>query len=158
MTGSKTMKYILAAFTLALGLMSATKPAAAVPANQILKIIPDRTIVGKCCFLWDETVTITEPKVLVPVVVTFSVDFQESGSFLVQLSVNNRPCQAFGPNALEFDPDRQPLSHTFEWIINPEDGLMKGTNTFTLCGGDMSGNPNPTLIIGSRTLSVTVSK
>lgn len=158
MKNSKSMKYILAVFTLTVGIMWATQPAAAVPTNQVLKLQPNRTIVGKCCFLWDETVTITEPATLAPVVVTFSTDFQESGTFVVKLSVNNRPCQAFGPSILEFDPDRQPLSHTFEWIINPEDGLIKGTNTFTLCGGDVSGAPSPSLIIGARTLSVTISK
>ena len=152
------VKFFLAVFAVGAAITAATEPASAVPPNQIQQFLSGRTITGKCCFLWDETVTITESAALAPVVVTYATDFQESGSFVVELSINNRPCKAFGPSILEFDPDRQPLSHTFQWIINPEDGLMKGANTFTLCGGDMSGNPNPTLILGARTLSVVISK
>jgi len=155
---SNTAKYILTAFALIMAMMWTAQPAAAVPANQILKILPDRTITGKCCFLWGETVTINEPAAVAPVIVTFSTDYLESGNFVVELSLNNRPCQAFGPNDIELELDGQARSHLFEWIIYPEDGLMKGTNTFTLCGGDNSGQPNPTLILGGRTLSVTISK
>jgi hypothetical protein len=158
MKNSKTAKYILTAFALGLAIMWAARPAAAVPASQVLKLLPDRTITGTCCFLWGETVAITEPSALAPVVVTFSTDYLNSGNFVVKLSLNNRPCQAFGPSDIELELDGQPRSHLFEWIIYPEDGLMKGTNTFTLCGGDTSGLPNPTLILGGRTLSVTISK
>ena len=48
-------------------------------------------------------------------------------------------------------------SHMFQWVIMPSDGLVKGKNTFLLCGGSFS-MPNGIIMLGFNTLSARLSK
>ena len=52
----------------------------------ILRSNADGTYTGPCCSRWDESVTVNEPSTLVPIVVTWSTDYQSNAPFIVGLS------------------------------------------------------------------------
>jgi hypothetical protein len=133
--------------------------ALAVPANQVLRVQFNQTFQGKCCFLWGETVRVTEPSVIAPVVVTWSTDYRSNAPFLSGLSVNGGPCMFFGSGSIPASSasDGTFGSRTFQWLIFPNDGLLRGTNTFTLCGGGVFANTD-SITLGFNTLAVRLSK
>jgi hypothetical protein len=129
----------------------------AVPPTEVLRIEDTQTFTGACCFPWGETVTITEPKAVVPVVVTWSTDYVTSSNnvnFSVGVSVNGHPCLATSVIGGFATPDGTFSSRSFQWNILPSDGLVKGNNNITLCGGASSG----TIALGLNTLAVRISK
>jgi len=126
----------LAVLGLVIGIASS---ALAIPPEQVLHVDGPIAIAGDpCCFSFNETISMTEPAKPVAIVVTFEESGESDGAvaYLVGLIVNNRACKFFGsgfiPGIIETDTF-QP--RTFQWIVFPDDGLRKGRNTLTLCGG-----------------------
>jgi len=146
---------------LAAAILAIRTPAFAVPPAQLLRVEQNTPFQGMCCFSWREKVSVTEPATIVPVIVTFSTDYQATTEFVVSVAVNDGPCITQGP--VVFDPfgtgdGSGPFdAHTFQWVILPGQGLVKGKNTFLLCGGSFS-QPNGVLMLGFNTLSVRLSK
>lgn len=133
--------------------------ALAVPNDAIFVNVSDRIVSGVCCFSWDETVKVTEPAQVTPVVVTWNANFTTGGIHLVGLSVNGGACTAYGPRTMENHADWSVrTTRLFAWVIKPSDGLVQGTNTFTLCGGASPSTPTSGLILGTRTLAVEIGK
>ena len=127
----------------------------AVPSNQVTRVEINQTFTAACCFSFGESVTITEPKTLVPVVVTLSTDYRSTSFSRAGISVNGHECLATAQFTPSAPADGSFASHTFQWVISPSDGLIKGSNTITLCGG-MDGNGSLTL--GFNTLAARISK
>jgi len=157
-TGSESMtrfNLCLAVICVALGVATA---ALAVPPNEVLLNGNPQTFTGTCCFSFGETVTVMEPKVVVPVVVTWSTDYRLTANLFynIGISVNGHPClssdliDGFAP------PDGTFQSRSFQWTILPSDGLIRGTNTITLCGGGEVATD--TITLAGNTLAVRFSK
>lgn len=130
----------------------------AVPPKQVAFVPNPMTFTGKCCSLWNETVSITEPATVVPVIVTWSADvvLNPEGSdddFFVGLSVNGGPCTAYGSREIADLYGTRTLNTTHQWVVFPSQGLIKGTNTFALCGGG-DNQFGDTIVIGLSTLTV----
>jgi hypothetical protein len=151
----KITKQRAAEFALLVVCVGTAVSAFAVPQNQLLRKGDNPVITGTCCFSWGESVTVTEPTLVTPVVVTWSSDYLSSNPFIVGIAVNGHPCQV---------PDRWNLdssgaigrSRAFQWVVLPSDGLITGNNTITLCGGGT--RDTDALTLGFRTLEVTISK
>jgi hypothetical protein len=58
---SQTTGWKMLSLTLICMIFGLGTTAFAVPANQLLRIRSNRTITGKCCFLWGEQVSVNEP-------------------------------------------------------------------------------------------------
>lgn len=130
----------------------------AVPPTQVARVHDAVTFTGECCFLWKETVKITEPAVVVPVVVTWSADVVVNDEFLVGLSVNGNPCTADGSREIPwYSGMLGAVNATHQWIVFPSDGLVKGTNTFALCGGGAFAATD-TITFTLSTLAVQISQ
>jgi hypothetical protein len=136
----------------------------AVPVGQVLRNDGPQTFTGLCCSSWGETVKVNEPATPVPVVVTWSADYDTNGGlgFLVQLSVNGGPCTFYGSASLYTTEGRGTQSRTFHWIVFPGEGLPgtqlhKGVNTFTLCGGAMF-TADQLIFLDRNTLSARTSE
>ena len=138
-----------------------TPAASAVTNKELLRVEHNQAFQGLCCFSWSESVAVSEPSTVAPVIVTWSTDYQATGSFLVALSVNGGPCRFLGPAWINpfgrGDGGGFFESHYIQWLISPSDGLHKGINTFTLCGGAAS-SPPAVIVLGFNTLSVRTSK
>jgi hypothetical protein len=139
-------------------LVATSISALAVPAAQVFRDLSNKNLAGLCCYLWGSSVKITEPAAVAPVVVTWSMDYITDREFIVGLSVNNGPCLAYGsrqvpasPFGVDFD------SKTFQWVVLPSDGLVKGVNTFAVCGGGQLA-PSDQITLGPRTLAVRLGK
>ncbi len=134
-------------------------PSFAVSKNELLRVQQNQSFQGLCCFSWLEKVSVTEPATVVPVIVTWSTNYQATGYFSAGLSLNGGPCLAFGSEVLaptdSFDNFFD--SQTLEKVILPGDGLVPGKNTFTLCGGAFFSAAD-TIVVGLNTLSARVSK
>jgi hypothetical protein len=84
------------------------------------------------------TVSLTEPATVTPVIVTWSADYNTTGTSVIGMSLNGRPCVAYGPFVLQ-EPqliagsNSITVSGTHQWVILPSDGLVKGKNTFQVC-------------------------
>jgi hypothetical protein len=133
----------------------------AIPASQVARVLNIQTITAQCCVAFGPTVRLTEPVAVAPVIVTWSTDYAPGGTVQFALSVNGGPCLFYGSSvgpqvALGTGSVSIFLSASFQWIVLPSDGLVKGTNTFTVCGGGV-GKP-VTLNVGSNTLTVQISK
>ena len=128
----------------------------AVPPSEVVRKETNETFTGQCCFSWSETVTVTEPKSLVPVVVTFSTDFVATGLIQVGVAINGHPCLNNDDIDGSTPADGTFNSRTYQFILLPNDGLMKGDNTITLCGGGLRTSDSITL--GFHTLAVRISK
>lgn len=137
---------------------------AAIPSSEVFRSTTPQTFTGACCFSWFETVKVSEPATPVPVVVTWSVDYQ--GGESVGLSVNSGPCIAYGPAQLYITSSDggigQVQSRTLNWIVTPTDAfgspvLHRGTNTFTLCGGGKF-FAGQSVIILNNTLTARISQ
>jgi hypothetical protein len=149
-------------FLLLAGLMLAVQtPAFAVPPSELLRVEQNTPFQGMCCISFREKVSLTEPSVVAPVIVTFSTDYQATREFVVAVSVNGGPCNAVGPVILDpfgkGDGSGPFDAHMFQWVIMPGEGLVRGKNTFTLCGGSFS-FPDGVLMLGFNTLSARLSK
>lgn len=131
----------------------------AIPKQQVL-LSTGKQLTGSCCFMWGLSVSVTEPSPAVPVVVTWNADFAENDEFLVGLSLNGGQCIAYGPRVIAWQSvlaGDGVMNTTHQWVLTPKDGLVRGTNTFTLCGGGAISNSD-TISIGYNTLSVQIGK
>lgn len=155
---SKITKQGVAALAIVCLVVGIAAVANAVPKKQVFRSFTNRTITGKCCFSWGESVTVAEPAEPVPVVVTLSTDLQSYNSTKVGIAVNGHPCQFPGPYFLDgYSPALGFSGRTVRWIILPSDGLIKGDNTLTLCGGGLFFDSDA-ITLGYRTLAVTISE
>jgi hypothetical protein len=129
-------------------------------ANPIYRNTSDQTFEGQCCISFDEQVSISEPATPVALIVTWSSDYSVNvpDAYFVGLSVNGGPCetQAYGARVLADNPGTGSAYTTasFQWVILPADGvLVKGLNTFALCGGGKN-SASDSITIGQNTLTV----
>ena len=130
----------------------------AMAANKgILRSNADGTYTGPCCSRWDESVTVNEPGTLVPIVVTWSTDYQSNAPFLVGLSLNGGACVLFGPASMTAQNPSDGMylaSATYQWVILPGDyGLRSGSNVITLCGGGVLGDTDTITIWGNTLIA-----
>ena len=131
-------------------------PAHAVPAGQVLRVQQAQTFTGLCCFSWGESVTITEPSARVPVVVTWSADYEANNQFFAGIMLNGGTCSFYGSG--QVPPYTAGYNaRTLQAVIYPTDGLVVGKNTFTLCGGSQ-GSATDFISLGYNTLVVQISK
>jgi hypothetical protein len=127
----------------------------------VARTVVVQSITAKCCVLVNPTVRVTEPAPVTPVIVTWSADYNVSGTSQFGLSVNGGPCVAYGPFVVQ-EPvlisgsNSIAVSGTHQWVVFPSDGLVKGTNTFQVCGGGFG--QAETINIGFSTLAVQISK
>jgi len=145
---------------LACMMLAASTSAFAVPATQVSRVLTLSTFWGECCFLWNQTVKITEPAAVVPVIVTWSADVAPNDEIYVGLSLNGGSCIAYGAREIPVYAVLAAggLTHTaFQWVVLPTDGLKKGTNTIALCGGGANSTSDFIGLQGS-TLTVQISK
>jgi hypothetical protein len=160
-TVSNSTKRSAACLVIACLVMGMATAAFAVPPNQVSRQNTPLSFTGMCCGNVGQTVTIKEPAKLVPVVVTWSVDFQNTiGSMVFGLSVNHGQCIAFGSRNLTelFGDVNFTTSRAFEWVILPSDGhLVPGMNSFDACGGSLD-RVTDSYVLGVRTLAVRISK
>lgn len=125
---------------------------------------PGETHVGRCCKVWDASITVTEPPdKLVPIVVTWSMDYRATAPFYAGIRLNDGVCAFYGPAYVPtFSPEDEFLSNskTFQWVIMPGDyKLKKGNNVVTVCGGGVDFfAENDTIVLGSNTLSAELVK
>jgi len=152
---SKITKQRIAGFAVILACLGIAASAFAIPPNELLRKGDNPIFTGQCCFSFGESVTVTESAKVMPVVVTWSTDYQSIVSFNVGIAVNGHPCQV--PEFQDLDISGSLFrSRAIQWVVLPSDGLIKGNNTITLCGG--GSKETDTLTLGFRTLSVTISK
>jgi hypothetical protein len=152
---------ILFAAALSCLMLAGSLPAFAVPTPQVARILNIQTFTAQCCVLLGPTVHLNEPSTIAPVIVTWSADYADTGTVLFGLSLNGKPCAFFGSGVAPLttlDPKSTSifLSSSFQWVVLPADGLVKGSNSFTVCGGGVGGSV--TMNIGSNTLTVQISK
>jgi len=132
---------------------------ASAAANPITRKLSVTDFTGECCMSFGEVVTIEEGKTIRPVVVVWSFDFAEGVQdvYFAGLSVNGGPCEteSWGARALYPNPTESFSSTTFQWVILPGDGvLVKGLNSFEVCGGGKSSSTDE-ISIGDNALTVT---
>src|SRR5215470_16639479 len=132
-----------------------------VPPTQVAVTTNVQSVTANCCVLINPMVRLMEPKTVTPVIVTWSADYNVSGTAEVALSVNGAPCNAgFGPFVLQ-EPvliagsDSITTSQTRQWVV-PTAALVTGTNTFQVCVGGFS--KSQTVNIGFSTLTVQIGK
>jgi hypothetical protein len=145
---------------MAIVLMAGSTAAFAVPAGQVHRSLTSVTLVGACCQdVPGETVKVTEPTVVAPIVITWSMEYNSTGPFAVGIRINGGGCGDYGPSYVPVPPNGQTpfWPQTIQWLIFPGEGLVPGKNTFTVCFGATTNN-NQTLTLGSRTLAVRFSK
>lgn len=119
----------------------------------VLRSNADGTYTGQCCSRWDESVTVYEPTMPVPIVVTWSTDYQSNAPFIVGLSLNGGACTLFGSAAITAQNPNDGMSlaaASYQWLILPGDyGLRSGKNVITLCGGGMMSDTDRITIMGN---------
>ena len=133
----------------------------AAPKPPVLRVdYPGVTEIGKCCFDWDLSLRVIEPERLVPIVVTWSTDYQSNAVFYSGLRVNDGPCAFYGPGNISAFMPEDGLSYTtrtVQWLIMPSDyKLVRGANQITLCGGGVYSDTD-TLTLGFNTLSAQLA-
>ena len=158
-TISIAAKCLLGCLAITCVVMTLPTTASAVSKQELLRVEQNQSFQGSCCFSWLETVSVTEPTAVVPVTVTWSGDYQATGYFFIGISLNGGVCQFYGSLALAPTGNFENFfdSHTVQVVIEPGDGLLRGKNTFTLCGGGMM-SPTDIVTLGFNTLSVRISK
>ena len=119
-----------------------TLPAHAIDPPLVQRTLNNKLLTGPCCFNFVSVppVGVNEPAALVPVAVTFSMDYlSTSGAgFFLGLNVNGTGCKYYG--AREAPTVRVFTPAAYQWVIFPQDGvLVPGPNIFQLCGGASSG-------------------
>ena len=141
-----------------------TSDTAQAPPKIVRTAYTGETHVGRCCKLWDASITVTEPQdKLVPIVVTFSMDYRATAPSYAGLRLNDGVCTFYGPaNIPAYSPDNEAsfTPATFQWIILPGDyKLVKGPNVVTVCGGGADFfSENDTITLGFNTLSAELMK
>jgi hypothetical protein len=146
---------------LACMMLAGSMSAFAVPASQVARVTTPKTMTVQCCVAFGPTVSLTEPTAVAPVIVTWASDYAVAGTVQFALSVNGGPCLFYGNSvgpqfALGPQSVSVYVSGSFQWLVFPSDGLVKGKNTFTVCGGGVGTPINMT--IGFNTLTVQISK
>jgi hypothetical protein len=134
--------------------------ALAVPNAQVLREVAGGPHTGRCCSVWDESIRVFEPETMVPVVVTWSTDYQANAPFLVGLSLNGGGCTFNGPAAIPAftSSDDTYASKTFQWVIMPGDyGLVKGPNSIHLCGGGVFADTD-SITLGFNTMAARLGR
>jgi hypothetical protein len=141
-------------------LLAGSMSAFAISRAQVGRTTAVQTITAPCvptdCPGFKPSVSVTEPATVTPVIVTWSADYNTTGTSIVGLSLNGGPCLAYGPFTLQ-EPqlvggNSITVATTHQWVVFPSDGLVKGKNTFVLCAG---GYQQPqTINIGFSTLTV----
>lgn len=156
---SKMSKAVVSAVILAC-LVVAGVGSAFAAAEPIYRTTSDQTYDGQCCFSFGEQVSFTEPATPVALIVTWSSDYavNVADAYFVGLSVNGGACetQAYGARVLADNPGPGSgyTTASFQWVILPSDGiLVKGLNTFELCGGGKNSSSD-SITIGQNTLVV----
>jgi hypothetical protein len=156
---SKMSKAIVFAAILAC-LVVAGVGSAFAAADPIYRTTSDQTYEGQCCFSFGEQVSFNEPATPVALIVTWSSDYavNVADAYFVGLSVNGGECetQAYGARVLADNPGPGSgyTTASFQWAVLPSDGvLVKGLNTFELCGGGKN-SPSDSITIGQNTLVV----
>ena len=123
----------------------------------ILRSNADGTYTGQCCSRWDESVTVYEPSTLVPIVVTWSTDYQSNAPFIVGLSLNGGACTFFGSASMTAQNPNDGMflaPASYQWVILPGDyGLRSGRNVITLCGGGVTGETDQITIMGNTLIA-----
>lgn len=157
---SKVNKRSLVLFAALVCMIAASSVAAlAVPKGQVLRGDYD-SHTGRCCSRWGVSVRVNEPDTVVPIVITWSTDYQSNAPFLAGLSLNSGPCTFFGPAFIPtFTPtDDTYASITLQWVILPGDyGLVKGVNVISLCGGGVFAETDK-IGLGFNTLAARMGK
>lgn len=134
--------------------------ALAVPKIQVLRVTDGATHTGQCCSSWGDSIQVNEPDKPVPIVLTWSTEYQTDKPFLVGFSLNGGPCTFFGPKSIPpFSPgDSTMATVTFQWVIMPGDyKLVPGRNAVRLCGGGVFSD-NDTITLGFGTLTARLGK
>lgn len=152
---SKRNHVIIAALTCTV--LAASISAFAVPVGQVFITYTPATFTGTCCNLWGDNVKVVEPTPVVPVIVTWTTEYVTSDDFYVGLSLNGGACTAYGPRTLGAFDTADGTSATFQWVLTPSNGLVKGTNRLTVCGGAVR-NSSANILLGIRTLTVQIGK
>lgn len=143
-------------------MLAGSLSAFAASSSQVGRVLTQQSLTDGCvptdCEGIQPTVSLTEPATVTPVIVTWTADYNTTGSSVVYLSLNGGRCLAYGSYVLQ-----QPLlisgsignevSATYQWVILPSDGLVAGKNTFTLCVGGY-GDAAQTVNIFNSTLTV----
>ena len=129
--------------------------------TAVLRVdFPGTTETGKCCFDWDLSLRVMEPERLVPIIVTWSADYQANAWIYSGIRVNDAPCSFDGPGNISPYMTEDSLSYTtrtVQWLIMPGDyRLVKGLNVITLCGGGVYSDSDQ-LTIGFNTLTVQLA-
>jgi hypothetical protein len=133
--------------------------AVAAPKSQAVRGNND-SHTGRCCSRWGASVRVNEPETPVPIVVTWSTDYQSNAPFLTGLSLNGSVCTFYGP---AFIPASTPSDNTFasvtlQWVIMPGDyALLRGENVISLCGGGVFAESD-NIVLGFNTLAARVGK
>jgi len=155
-----TKRTMLLSAVLTCVMLAGSISAFAVPPTQVARLLTNPTITATCCVPIGPTVSVTEPSVIAPVIVTWSSDYEVSGESAFNLSVNGGPCIFFGPGDapfVSFKGGTGLSNSTYQWLVLPADGvLVKGKNTFTACAGGLGAST--TIFFGGRTLSVQIGK
>jgi hypothetical protein len=126
--------------------------------TQVARNLFITTTTAECCVTLGPTVKINFPNTPTTVIVTWSADYIVFDTVLFGLSLNQGPCLLYGSgvaNIAASGTQSSFVSGTFQWVVIPADGLKKGTNTFTVCGGGV--NQAVTFSTGSNTLTVQAS-
>jgi len=150
-------------FVMALAILLAiasTSALASAPtaAGQVARNLFITTTTVQCCVILGPTVKINFPNAPVPVIVTWSTDYIVFDTVLFGMSLNGGQCLFYGSGVANVGASGTQssfVSGAFQWIVLPADGLKKGTNTFTVCGGGV--NKAVTFSTGSNTLTVQAS-
>jgi hypothetical protein len=131
----------------------ATTPVFAVSDSETFTLLTNQTVSGPCCSTFGGTIYVTEPAKINPIVVTWSTDYVNSNpeNFIVGLSLNGSACTLFGPGQLTPFWTTSFTNVTFQWVVLPQDGLIVGNNSFTLCAGSTNG-ANDSITIGYNSL------
>ena len=152
---SKMTKQQVARFAVVLACLGIAALTFAIPPNQLLRKGDSPVLTGACCFSWGESVTVTETAKITPVVVTWNTGYLATVPYKVGIAINGHPCQV--SDNFVFDiTDSIGRTRAFQWVVMPSEGLIKGANTITLCGGGV--RDTDTVTLGFRTLEVTISK
>jgi hypothetical protein len=137
-------------------------------AQEVLRNHTAQTFKNTCpggtdCSDWGETVSTDEPDTLEPVVVIWSARYfvNTADIYYAGLDVNGTGCKTdfYGATNLD-DIATKPVGHfltvTFQWIVEPGDGVLKAgtSNTFELCGGGDGSVSGDAINISQNTLSV----
>jgi hypothetical protein len=141
-------------------LAAASISALAQQRTQVLREVAGGYHTGMCCSTWDEFVIMHETGSAVPIIVTWSTEYQANAPFLVGLSLNGGYCTFFGPGSIPAfsSTDDTLTSMSFQWVIMPGDyGLRRGRNVIHLCGGGVFGDTG-TITIGFNTLAAQLAE